>query len=116
DGFAVLWDAESGKELRTIKTWLERKRIAFFWDDQWLAVQPTGRPDLSIFDVGTGEPAMTLVGRPRGEMAFSPDPKLRVGAASQETVHVWDIEKKAVTLKLGKQTQSDLDILFHPDG
>ncbi|MCE9527170.1 MAG: WD40 repeat domain-containing protein, partial [Planctomycetales bacterium] len=116
DGYAVLWDSESGKELRSIKLWLWRKRLTFSWDDQWLAVQSMGGRDLSIFDVATGEPIMNLPGRARGEMAFSPDRKLLVGAAAQETVHVWDIEKKSVSAKLGKQTQSDLDILFHPDG
>lgn len=116
DGYAVLWDAATGKEVRSFKHWLSRKRLAFSLDDQWLAVQSVGKPDLSIFDVTTGEPVTNLPGRARGEMAFSPDRKLLSGAASGETVHVWDIEKKAVVAKLGKRTSSDLDILFHPDG
>jgi WD40 repeat protein len=116
DNYAALWDVETGKELRSLKQWLFKKSLVFSPDDKWLAVNAVGKPSTPIYDVASGELALELPGRPRGEMAFSPDGKLLVGAASAETLHVWDIQKKTVTMKLGPRTSSDLDVLFHPDG
>ena len=116
DGYAVLWDPATGKEIRSIKKWLTKKRLAFSWDDQWLALHVVGKPGASIFDVETGEQVMEDPEYARGEAAFSPDRSVLVATGSNETFHVWDIQKKSVTARLGKQTQSDLDIVFHPDG
>jgi len=116
NGFAVFWNPETGEEIRSLQTSHSRKDFAFSWDDAWLATVTVGGPDWKICDVATGETLFTLPERPRGELAFSPDRKLIAGAASKNTLHVWDLEKKTIIARLGKRTSCDLDIAFHPDG
>jgi WD40 repeat protein len=116
NGFAVFWNPETGEEIRSLSGWLSRKEFAFSKDDAWLATVAVGGPDWQICDVATGGTLFSLPERPRGEMAFSPDRKLIAAGGGQNTLLVWDIDKRSIIARMGKRTSSDLDIVFHPDG
>ena len=92
DGTARLWDAASGRELRSLKGYTSAvMSVAFSPDGKRLA---SGSADntVKVWDAQTGQQILTLKGHTNDVtgVAFSPDSKRIVSGSADKTVKVWD--------------------------
>jgi WD40 repeat protein len=115
DGAITLWDAATGKEVRTLAAHGKRVRsVAFSPDGKALA---SGAWDkvAKLWDVATGKERFILMGHPGQVMAvaFSPDGQLLATASRGGSVKLWDVGtgQGIVDLKTG-----GLSLAFSPDG
>ncbi len=113
-GQAVLFDAATGRRVRTIRTG-HPTSVAFSPDGRTVAV--LGARRIQLRDTATGALKQTLTVRPpikadvtpgntekRQAIAFSPDGR-RIAASLQDVVTVWDL-KTAAALAAGQATGS----------
>jgi WD40 repeat protein len=98
DGVVRLWDAETGKEIRSFRTpGYELEYLEFSPDGLRLAASvnrkwPEQWGETLLWDVASGQPLRTLGGsrEPAFTVAFSPDGK-RLAASSGVRVRLWDV-------------------------
>lgn len=93
------------------------KSVAFSPDGKWLASGgENGEGDIKIWDLATGQTALTLAGRNRKVygLAFSPD-SARLASASGSAVILWDMLVGAEVLSLN-HGGFVRGVAFSPDG
>ncbi len=120
DNTVKVWDAESGKELLSIKS--RGMRVAFSPDGKSLAGGL--RNEVKVWDGQMGKELLTCKGHTDRvtSMAFGPDGKRLASASSDNTVKVWDAQtgEELLTLKhTGKDVLDDRfasTVIFSPDG
>jgi WD40 repeat protein/serine/threonine protein kinase len=112
---AIVWDAETGQELRTLPGPICR-RVAFSPDGRRLVSSGStnGVWWVKLWDVKTGEELRTL--KEAGNAAFSPDGK-RLAVATEKHVKLLDAETGQETLSLKAVTGWVNNVLaFSSDG
>jgi WD40 repeat protein len=114
-----LWDAATGKPLRTVEHPKNDgiAAVAFAPDGKTLASATMDR--LFLWEVATGKEQARMeakVGYTRG-LAFTPDGKTLVSASYDTRAHVWDVEKRALRRSLGRPLATAGSCLaLSPDG
>jgi WD40 repeat protein len=94
DHTAKVWDAETGKELHTLRGqdgWV--RTVAFSPDGKWVATGGGRDNEARLWDAETGKHVHTLVGHSSWVhwVAFSPDSKRVVTASQDKSAKVWNI-------------------------
>ena len=90
-----LWDAASGKLLRTLTghtRWVET--AAFRSDGKHIASTGWDKT-VRVWDAATGRALVSFKGHPEdiNDLAYSPDGKRLATASEDKTIRIWDLEK-----------------------
>jgi WD40 repeat protein len=122
DGMASLWDATSGKLLRTIagrdSSITAICAVAFSPDGRRLAGASLEDSSARIWDVTTGRQVCELHGHSANvtRLAFSPDGKRLATASEDHTVKVWKTDDGRELLTLAGHAAGVTSVAFSPDG
>ncbi len=92
DQTVKLWDADTGKEIRTLEGQRRFFNLAFSPDGRRFATASGLDPEMKVCDTETGKEIFTLKGHTKRvrSVAFSPDGKRIASASEDGTVKVWD--------------------------
>src|SRR5262249_28107687 len=116
-GKVVLFDAESGRRLRTLPGHAGRVyHVAFAPDGKLLAAcNWDGDHTVKLWNSETGEEVRTLKGHKDriSCVAFSRDGKRLASASHDRTVKVWDVEKGQETASFTGHTGAVHRVAFH---
>ncbi len=117
----VLWDVDSGKELRKLQGHKSWARDLAFRPDGKLLAACYNDATVGLWDPATGVEVRRLKGHEWGveSVAFSPDGKTLASAgACEEPISLWDPDTGEVRLRLqGPKAPNRVSkVLFSPDG
>jgi WD40 repeat protein len=116
----VFWEADTGKELRTINgadeaVWSPNGKV--------LATGNLRFDGIHLWDIATGKELHCLPGRDSGPMAFSPDGKTLATAEADRgekkhdtAIHLWDVSTGKERRQLTGRWQGVHHLTFSPDG
>jgi hypothetical protein len=95
-----IWDATSGKELRSSKCTRNARLAVLAPDGKTLAIA-SAEGSISLWDVGAMRERVQFEGHQAGVscLAFSPDGKLLASGSEDATILVWDVEGRVGTKK-----------------
>jgi WD40 repeat protein len=118
-----LWDAESGRPIRTIKVPFFPRNVAFAQGDRVIAVSgtcPAGSP-VRLYDRERGSELVALVGLPRfgnmdATLAVSRDGRRLATGSWDGSVRVWEVLSAQVILQVQAHKNSLPVLAFSPDG
>jgi WD40 repeat protein len=122
EGMAKIWDAQSGKHLRTIadrdSSISAISAIAFSPDGRRLAGAIIEDTTARIWDTATGRQLCELQGHTANvtHLAFSPDGKRLATASEDNTVKVWNPDMGRELITLVGHLDGVASVAFSPDG
>ncbi len=118
EGVLKLWQAEDGKEVRTLRGHLGFvSKITLSHDSQRLASAGSDQT-VRLWSTATGQELTAYKGH-RGEIhgvAFSPDDRRLVSAGADHMVRLWDATQKQETVLLGGHQANVFGVAFSPNG
>ena len=128
DDTVRLWDAASGRELRTLSehsvyvptqlyTRAGSYSVAFSPDGRTLAAG-SGDHSIKLWDVASGRELRTLKGHEGtvNSVTFAPDGRTLASASLDHTVKVWDVATGDELRTLRGHTEVALAVAYSPDG
>ena len=112
-----IWDAETGKELQTLKGHKVGSVVAFSWDEKRI-VTAEHNGGVRIWDTESGKELQKLEGHTDdvNSAAFSLDGTKIVTASKDETVRIWGVATGKELQKLEGHTDDVNSAAFSPDG
>lgn len=117
NGTAILWNAETGEEIRQFNADGPMVRSAVNHDGS-LLITPITTGDLIVWDVETGEEIRHLVGHMGGGISvkFLPDDRYAISAGGDHKLILWDVETGDVVQRYSGHTDTLFDVAVSPDG
>ena len=114
----IIWDADSGRRLLTIKVPLEVVQATAFSPDGRFLVTAGSQQVIRIYDVLTGERVRSLFGHTGGIWwaSFSPDGRLLVTSSGDSTVRLWEFETGRLERVIDEDEGRIWNVDFSPDG
>jgi hypothetical protein len=120
DNTAKIWDAETGREVLTLKGAPEDVNTVAFSRDLKRVVTGSNDGTAKVWDAESSQPVLTLRGHLHSvnSVAFSLDGKRVVTGSADRTAKVWDAEKprEAEITILRGHSDVVLSVAFSPDG
>jgi WD40 repeat protein/tetratricopeptide (TPR) repeat protein len=101
DGLVKVWDAQTGKQLRSLKHASHVRSVAFSPDGKWIASGAGGPCVVKVWDAKSGDEARTLTGNTHQHyvgVAFSPDSKV-LATFSPNECKLWNVADSLAELK-----------------
>jgi WD40 repeat protein len=120
----LLWDLANAKLAKRIGVGQIGefvRSVAFRNNGQWLAVAegtPYGPGAVKVFDVNSGQPALTFQ-EPRDAVfavAFSPDGKLLAAGGADQVARIWSVDENKLVGELKGHSAWILGVHFSADG
>jgi WD40 repeat protein/uncharacterized caspase-like protein len=112
-----LWDAESGKHIKSLRGDDELIAIAFSPDSKLLA---TGnmKNRITVWDVATEKKLWSLQSKKEiiTSLAFSPDGKLLASSTMDNTIDLWDVANGTCLRSIEDYSGLPITIAFSPNG
>jgi WD40 repeat protein len=119
DKLASLWDARTGKRLKTFPGHTE-------WETDAVAISPDGKllastgvdRQILVWEIATGKLRLQLKDQPAraAALAFSPDSATLASGGGDRIVRLWDSTTGALRKSLPGQSDWICTIAFSPDG
>ncbi|WP_031497277.1 WD40 repeat domain-containing protein [Bryobacter aggregatus] len=120
DKLIQLWDAETGKAIRTLKDHIDAIYSIAFTPDGKRLVSGAADRSIKVWNPETGERLFTMSEPTDGvnSVAVSPDGKSIVAAGQDKTIRVWSLEEKGATLRNSMIAHEDaiLRVVWSRDG
>jgi len=118
DNSLKLWDAASGRKLRTLKGHEGEVLAVAFSPDGRTIVSGDRAKTLKIWDVASGQELRTLKGHDKEVYAvtFSPDSRTIVSASWDSSLKLWDAASGRERRTLRGHNGMVLSVAFSPDG
>jgi WD40 repeat protein len=117
DHLVHLWDAATGRAIKSLKGHTDNVFAVAFSPDKSLLVSGGHDHTLKLWDVKTGVEVAQLGGEDNSWRAvFSPDGKYLASASMNGRVKLWDVAARSVLRMLDGHTQSVKAIAFSRDG
>jgi WD40 repeat protein len=120
DKLIKLWDAVTGKELKTLKDHTDAIYALQFTPDGKRLISGAADRTIKVWDPATGERLYTLSEPTDGvnTLVVSPDGKLLAAAGQDKSIRTWVLGEKTATLQSSLIAHEDaiLRIAFSPDG
>jgi WD40 repeat protein len=113
-----LWDAESGRIIRTFSGHTGGiAGLAFSPDNRRMASCSADKA-IKLWDVETGREIRTLTGHGEfvNSVKFSPDGRRIVSSADDKTIKIWEVETGKVIRTLSGHSDEVWDVLWSSDG
>jgi eukaryotic-like serine/threonine-protein kinase len=117
DKTVKLWDAATGKEIRSLEGHTARVTgVAFSPDGQRLATSSADRT-VRLWDTATGKELLCLKGHagPVNCVAFGPDGRHFASGSEDTTVYIWNAETGEMTRKFTRHSRPVRAVAFSPD-
>ncbi len=113
-----VWDAETGKELLTLKGHTSGVFSCAYSPDGRRIVSASNDTTLKVWDAETGKELFTLKGHTAQvrSCAYSPDGRRIVSASDDNTLKVWDAETGKELLTLKGHTAQVRSCTYSPNG
>ena len=112
-----LWDADSGREIRTFSSHSESvNSVAFSFDGKYI-ISGSSDKMMKLWDTTTGCEMKTLPDYTKVfSVAFSPNGKLALSSSSAGDVKLWDVEKYLEIRTFSRHKGSVYTVSFSPEG
>ena len=117
DRTAKLWDAATGRELRTLSGHSDWCYEAAFSPDSRLLATASSDRTIRLWEVATGRELAILKGHP-GEVhsvAFSPDGKLLASGGDDRLLKIWDVQQCLEPERLSEPENKIFSVALSPD-
>ena len=113
-----VWDAATGKELRTLNGHTDGVNSVSFSLDGMLIVSGSQDKTIKVWDAVTGDELHTLNGHSESvsSVNFNPDRTRIVSGSHDKTVKIWDAATGAELHTLNGHSESVSSVSFSPDG
>jgi WD40 repeat protein/serine/threonine protein kinase len=117
-GEIILWDADTGKELRRLKGHTAGIRQVDFSPDGALLASASFDQTVRLWDVAAGTEVRCLQAHTAAvyAVAFSPDGRRLASGSSDRTLKLWETATGREVLTLRGHTHPVSRVLFSPDG
>jgi uncharacterized protein (TIGR03067 family) len=115
---AVVWDADAGKEIRTLRGHTQMVVALQFSPDAKRLATASMDHTAKVWDLASGKVLATCAGHKDivRTVTFNPDGKLVATGANDGTAKVWDAATGRERLSLKAHQSQVLAVVFRPDG
>ncbi len=118
EGIMKLWEAATGKELRSFSGHTDQIESAVFSPDGRFVLSGSSDKTLKLWDVATGKELRSFSGHdgPVESVAFSPDGKRLLSGGWDSAFKLWELATGEELRSFGGHTDQMESVAFSPDG
>jgi len=118
DGTVKLWDAATGREIRTFAGHTSYVSSVAFSPDWRQVLSGSGDSTIKLWDAATGREIRTFVGHKNlvYSVAFSPDGRQIISGGDDSTIKLWDAVTGREIRTFAGHTNGVSSVVFSPDG
>jgi WD40 repeat protein len=117
-GEIIVWDLETGSELRRLERHTDWVNGVAFSPDGQTALSASADETLILWDVATGSIMRRFEGHTGGvnAVAFSPDGKMALSGSDDGSLILWEVASGEILRRFEGHTEGVTRVAFSPDG